>query len=60
MKRAKKAGRPKIAPEKRKMRFSVTLRPELVKCIDQKITPDKGRNRIIEETLAEKFLSKTL
>jgi hypothetical protein len=55
MKKRKKAGRPKMAPEQRKVRFSVTLKPRLLGRIDAQKTDEKGRNQIIEETLEEKF-----
>jgi hypothetical protein len=58
MGKRKKAGRPKMAPEQRKVRFSVTLHPELIESIDGEKTLQKGRNRLIEETLEEKFLKK--
>lgn len=52
----KKAGRPKMAENKRKKRFSVTLNPALLGRIERQITPTKGRNTLIEETLEEKFV----
>jgi hypothetical protein len=51
MSKIKKAGRPKMPENKRKIRFSVTLKPELIKRIDKRKTPGIGRNAVIEETL---------
>ncbi len=51
----KKAGRPKMAEKYKKKRFSVTLKPGLIERIDKKITPEKGRNALIEETLEKNF-----
>lgn len=55
MKRKRKVGRPELPKNKRKVRFSVTLKPDLIDRIDQKVTPDKGRNSLIEQTLEENF-----
>jgi hypothetical protein len=51
----KKVGRPKMAKNKRKVRFSVTIKPDLLQRIDKNVTPDKGRNSLIEQTLENNF-----
>lgn len=51
MKRKNPVGRPKMAENKRKVRFSVTIKPDLLKRIDKKVTPLNGRNSIIEDVL---------
>lgn len=50
-----KVGRPKMPKNKRKVRFSVTIKPDLLDRIDNKVTPDKGRNSLIEATLENNF-----
>jgi len=55
METKKKAGRPKMAKKYKKVRFSVTLKPDLISRIDKQISPDKGRNALIEETLEKRF-----
>jgi hypothetical protein len=51
----KKAGRPKMPKNKRKVRFSVTLKPELIQRIDEKVTKETGRNSLIEGVLDKNF-----
>jgi len=51
MKKKRKAGRPEMPENKRKVRFSVTLKPDLIARIEKKVTPENGRNSIIESTL---------
>lgn len=55
MKRKRPVGRPKMAENKRKVRFSVTIKPDLLKRIDDKVTDDTGRNTLIEQTLERNF-----
>lgn len=55
MKRKRKVGRPELPKNKRKVRFSVTLKPDLLKRIDDKVTPENGRNSLIESTLENNF-----
>lgn len=56
MKKQRSVGRPKMAEKLKKVRFSVTLKPNLLKAIEDQSTIEKGRNALIEETLRKKFL----